>query len=98
VLRLGGGAGAFGLALGSGRAAGFGTAFGLTAGLGGAAFFGTALAGLGADFLTAGLALERAAGAEALAFFTGEGRLALRRSFAMLVLLSRSNPGAHLGR
>jgi hypothetical protein len=34
--------------------------------------------------------LERAAGAAALTFFTEDGRLALRRSFAILVLLSRA--------
>jgi hypothetical protein len=49
------------------------------------------LAGLGADFLTAGLALEGAGLAAALAFFTDDGRLALRRSFAIMVLLSRAS-------
>jgi hypothetical protein len=78
-------------ALAAGLGADFAAADGLTAGLRGTGFFGAALAGLGADFLTAGLALERAAGAAALAFFTREGRLALRRSFAMLVLLSRAS-------
>ena len=75
----------------AGLAAGFLAGAGLTAGLRGAGFFGAALAGLGADFLTAGVAFERAAGAGALAFFTEDGRLALRRSFAMLVLLSRAS-------
>jgi hypothetical protein len=73
--------------LAAGRASGFLAGAGLTTVLRGAGFFGAALAVLGADFLTAGLTLERAAGAGALAFFTEDGRLALRRSFAMLVLL-----------
>jgi hypothetical protein len=56
-------------------------------------FFAAGLAdaaGLGADLLTAGLDLERAAGAAGLALFAGDGRAALRRSFAMFVLLWRS--------
>jgi len=39
--------------------------------------------------LTAGLALGRAAGFAAFDLFTGDGRAALRRSFAMFVLLWR---------
>jgi len=75
-----------------GLAAGLaGTGFpGLAAGFGAACFFAANATGLGAGFLTAGLPLEREAGAAARAFFTGVGRPALRRSFAMIVLLWRS--------
>jgi len=100
VLRFGGGAaGPLGLGFGRGRTAtgaagltdlgarGF---LALTADLGAGDFFAVGLTDFGAGFLTAGLALERAAGAAALALFTGDGRPALRRSFAMFVLLWRS--------
>jgi hypothetical protein len=63
---------------------------GLPADFGAAGFFASGLAGLGAGFLTAGLLLGRAAGLAAFAFFAGAGRPALRRSFAMFVLLWRS--------
>jgi len=53
-------------------------------------FFAAGLAGLGAGFLTAGLLLGRAGGFAVFAFFTGAGLPALRRSFAMFVLLWRS--------
>jgi hypothetical protein len=79
----------------------------LATGLGAAGFF--ALAGVftaggfgdgrledkGAGFLTAGRAFERTAGAAALAFF-GDGRLTLRRSFAMFLLLRRSRDAGRL--
>jgi hypothetical protein len=53
-------------------------------------FFAAALTDLGADFLTAGLTVERAGAAVDRAFFAGAGRPALRRSFAMFLLLWRS--------
>jgi hypothetical protein len=62
----------------------------LAAGFGGGDFFAAGLTDLGAGFLTAGFALGRAAGAAALTFLAGDGRPALRRSFAMFVLLWRS--------
>jgi hypothetical protein len=86
----------FGTALAAARAVGLGAGLaaagflGLPADFAAAGFFPTGLAGLGAGFLTDGLLLERAAGLAAFAFLAGAGRPALRRSFAMFVLLWRS--------